>query len=55
MRFGINNLFDVEPPTTGAQNAIPGFSVSSSGAGTTNESLYDALGRRFYVGIEAKF
>jgi outer membrane receptor protein involved in Fe transport len=55
LRFGINNLFDVQPPTTGAQNAIPGFSVSSSGAGMTNESLYDALGRRFYFGIEAKF
>ena len=54
-RFGIDNLFDVDPAITGATSAIPGFTVASTGQGTTNEGFYDALGRRFFVGLHAKF
>jgi outer membrane receptor protein involved in Fe transport len=55
LRAGVDNLFNVDPPITGAQTGIPGFSLATSGQGTTNEGLYDALGRRFYVGLHAKF
>ncbi len=55
LRAGIDNLFDAEPEITGANTGIPGFTVATSGQGTTMEGLYDALGRRFYVGLKAKF
>ena len=55
LRFGIENLFNVDPPTTGAQNASFPIYNTISGQGITNESLYDSLGRRFYVGLNAKF
>ena len=55
LRFGINNLFDSDPPITGATTANGAFALASDGQGTTNEGLYDALGRAFYVGIDAKF
>ena len=59
LRFGIQNLFDVQPPTTGATianlvNGVP-VTVPSSGQGTTNSSYYDEMGRRFYVGLKARF
>lgn len=59
LRFGIQNLFDVQPPTTGATistlvNGNP-VTLPSSGQGTTNVSYYDELGRRFYVGLKARF
>jgi outer membrane receptor protein involved in Fe transport len=61
MRVGIDNLLDVQPPTTGATFPTPptGYTgaayVPSTGAGTTNPLFYDVLGRRFYVGLTAKF
>ena len=64
LRFGIDNLFDAAPPTTGATTGVglqsngtyaPGGSLASDGAGTTMPSIYDTLGRRFYVGLNAKF
>jgi outer membrane receptor protein involved in Fe transport len=59
LRFGIQNLFDVQPPTTGAtiSTLVNGAAVTlpSSGAGTTNPAYYDELGRRFYVGLKARF
>lgn len=55
VRAGIDNLLDTDPPITGANTGIPGFSLPTSGQGTTNASLYDALGRRFYIGVRAKF
>ncbi|HEY4029294.1 MAG TPA: TonB-dependent receptor [Caulobacteraceae bacterium] len=59
LRAGIQNLFDVSPPTTGATSAIyvNGLqqTVASTGQGTTNPSFYDVLGRRFYVGLKARF
>jgi outer membrane receptor protein involved in Fe transport len=66
LRFGVDNLFDATPPTTGATTGLhgtaptasgysPGGSLASDGAGATMPSIYDTLGRRFYVGLNAKF
>jgi iron complex outermembrane recepter protein len=49
LRAGIENLFDQDPPIVGA--APP----SVSAAGQTDSSVYDILGRRFFVGLTAKF
>ena len=59
LRFGIQNLFDVQPPTTGATTAVmvngAPVTLASDGAGATNPAFYDELGRRFYVGLKARF
>jgi outer membrane receptor protein involved in Fe transport len=83
LRFGIDNVFDREPETTGrtlgrpydssktpAENAavmaavcggMPGcvtptsYTLGSSGLGTTNGGFYDTLGRRYYIGLKARF
>jgi outer membrane receptor protein involved in Fe transport len=54
LRFGIDNLFDRDPEITGAdtRTTIP---ESSTGAGTTDASFYDVLGRRYYVGVKIAF
>jgi outer membrane receptor protein involved in Fe transport len=49
LRFGIDNLFDKQPPVVGNN---PGFNDSSN---VTNPGLYDPIGIRFYVGLNAKF
>ncbi len=48
LRLGVDNLFDVDPEVVGFN---PGVTNSS---GITNGS-YDTLGRRFYVGLKARF
>ena len=55
LRAGVENLFDAEPKITGASVGIAGNKLATTGQGTTNEGLYDALGRRFFVGLKAKF
>jgi outer membrane receptor protein involved in Fe transport len=64
IRAGVDNLLDADPVTTGATYdpaSLPAsFTgsrnyVASSGAGTTNPLFYDVLGRRFYVGVSARF
>ena len=68
LRFGVDNLFDKQPPSTTATTGIGKKADGTySGGGTlavdgnggfgsgTNPSLYDSLGRRFYVGLNAKF
>ncbi len=50
LRFGVDNLTDKAPEVTGRDT---GPSPNSS-LGNTSLS-YDALGRRFYVGIKARF
>jgi iron complex outermembrane receptor protein len=48
--FGtVNNLFDVDPPVT------PYFSTFLGYAQQYNPSLYDVLGRRFTMGVTARF
>lgn len=46
VRAGVVNLFDKDPPT---------LNVSLSGAFATDVSTYDVLGRRFYIGVKARF
>ena len=48
VRFGVDNLFDEEPPIYGA-------TPTSTAAGTTLAGFYDTLGRRMYVGFKAQF
>jgi outer membrane receptor protein involved in Fe transport len=48
MRLGVDNLFDRQPPIVGAQPGV------TDGAGNTNPSVYDVLGRRYYLSIKAK-
>ena len=69
LRVGIDNLFDKDPPpspTTGihgncatpnASGYCAGGTLASDGYGGfgSASSIYDALGRRFYVGLNAKF
>jgi len=45
VRFGIDNLFDEDPPIYGA-------TPTSSAQGSTLTGYYDVLGRRFYVGFK---
>lgn len=52
IRFGIDNLFDTEPPIYGRQ--VTTFPYNS-GTGQTINSVYDVLGRRGYVGFTAQF
>jgi outer membrane receptor protein involved in Fe transport len=59
LRAGIQNLFDKDPPTTASTTAIVNGGVTttlaSSGAGQTNPAYYDVNGRRFYIGLKARF
>ena len=54
VRAGVDNLLNADPPITGATPAV-GTSFASTGAGTTYSSVYDVLGRRFFVGLKARF
>jgi iron complex outermembrane recepter protein len=47
-RLGIDNLLDKQPPVVGAQ---PGL---TDAAGVTNASVYDVLGRRFYLSAKVR-
>jgi len=44
LRAGVNNLFDKQPPI-----------YPSSIEANTDPSTYDVLGRRFFVGVKARF
>jgi outer membrane cobalamin receptor len=56
VRGGVDNLMDRKPLLVGA-NWIPTASGSgvTSSVGTTDLSNYDIIGRRYYVGFNAKF
>jgi len=43
---GINNLFDNKPPILG---------TALSGDANTDPSLWDVVGRRFFIGARARF
>jgi outer membrane receptor protein involved in Fe transport len=53
LRFGVNNVFDKDPPIVDTNN----FGISSPpfGNGNTFPGVYDSLGRTFFVGITADF
>jgi len=62
LRAGIQNLFDTQPAVTGATSSVYSVGLLSTlgsgmgtGGPTTNAGYYDALGRRFYVGLKARF
>lgn len=48
LRAGIDNLFDRDPMITSR-------SPTNSGQGVTSSGYYDVLGRRYYVGMTARF
>ena len=49
---GVNNVFDKDPPLVPTQD---GIGPTSSNNGNTFPQLYDALGRRIFVSLSAKF
>jgi outer membrane receptor protein involved in Fe transport len=49
MRLGIDNLTNREAPVVGS---TPG---TTDAAGVTNASVYDVLGRRYFLSLKAKF
>ncbi|HEY4211593.1 MAG TPA: TonB-dependent receptor [Steroidobacteraceae bacterium] len=49
MRLGIDNLMNRQAPVVGS---TPG---TTDAAGVTNPSIYDVLGRRYYLSVRAKF
>jgi iron complex outermembrane receptor protein len=53
LRFGVNNVFDKDPPIVDTNN----FAVSGPpfGNGNTYPGVYDSLGRTFFIGITADF
>ena len=59
VRFGIDNLFDVQPERTFMEservNYLGELGPGYSAAGDTNENFYDFLGRRWYVGFTMSF
>lgn len=56
IRGGVDNLFDRQPVLVGA-NWTPTAAGSgvTSAVGTTDTSNYDIIGRRYYLGFNAKF
>ncbi|WP_274379061.1 TonB-dependent receptor domain-containing protein [Altericroceibacterium spongiae] len=55
IRFGVDNLFNKEPPLTGV-NTNPTLGNLAGGTYTPNNvGYYDLIGRRFYVGANFKF
>jgi iron complex outermembrane recepter protein len=48
MRFGVDNLFDREPPIVGAQPGV------TNGTGNTNPSVYDVLGRSYFLSVKVR-
>jgi outer membrane receptor protein involved in Fe transport len=52
-RFGVDNLFEVDPELT--QSNPLGAGGGDTDSDVTNAGLYDLLGRRWYVGVKASF
>lgn len=52
IRVGIDNLFDKAPPRANVNSAPPAGTIAD---GAIDESYYDVLGRRFYIGASLKF
>ncbi len=53
IRAGVDNLFDKDPPPDGSDPTLsPSVRNANSGAFLSN---YDLLGRRYYVGVRARF
>jgi outer membrane receptor for ferrienterochelin and colicin len=58
---GIDNLFDTPPERVGAGQVINrlaingGGSIVTNGNGSTQASLYDVLGRRYFMNLKVRF
>jgi iron complex outermembrane recepter protein len=58
---GVDNLFDRQPPRTGAGQIINipaangGGTTIVNGNGSTNTQYYDVLGRRYFVNLKLRF
>ena len=52
VRAGVDNLFDKAPPFGGVNPNPVGSGLPGGALNTTN---YDGIGRRFYIGVGAKF
>ena len=50
-RFGVNNVFDKDPPIVGQNAKLSG----TFGNGNTYPNVYDALGRYFFAGFTGNF
>jgi iron complex outermembrane recepter protein len=58
VRFGVENLFDEEPPLLEVNSAPPPFLLAGGtfgGANSSQPALYDFIGRRFYLAATVKF
>jgi outer membrane receptor protein involved in Fe transport len=53
LRFGVNNVFDKDPPIVDSSNL--GIAGPPFGNGNTFPQVYDAVGRTFFMGITADF
>jgi iron complex outermembrane receptor protein len=51
LRFGVNNLYDKQPPRLGVRAGASWLTQS----GITDPSTYDVLGRRLYLGARLRF
>jgi outer membrane receptor protein involved in Fe transport len=48
---GVNNVFDKDPPISNSTTIVgPPF-----GSGNTYPQMYDAMGRRIFISLSAKF
>lgn len=54
MRVGIDNLFNRAPPLGGIDTAAD-ISLGQLPGGSYNSQFYDTLGRRFFLGVNARF
>ena len=55
LRFGVNNIFDREPPLVSSGGATVSNCPSGPCSGNTFPQTYDALGRYLFVGLRADF
>jgi iron complex outermembrane receptor protein len=53
LRFGVNNVFDKDPPIVDSSNF--GLASPPFGNGNTYPQVYDSLGRTFFIGLTADF
>jgi outer membrane receptor protein involved in Fe transport len=53
LRFGVNNVFDKDPPIVDSSNL--GLASPPFGNGNTYPQVYDTLGRTFFIGLTADF
>ena len=54
IRFGVNNLFNAAPPLGGVDPTAD-VSTGNLPGGSYNDLFYDTQGRRFYLGVNARF